>query len=640
MPIGCKTAYEESDYWWEFKTIIDDIVINVPYAVLSPDSTTLTFRYDNKSKEMAGTVYDIFNGKADPEWYGNRASFTKVVFDASFADARPTSTYMWFSGMVNLEEITGLQYLNTSEVQYMSYMFRNCHKLESLDLSHFDTHKVELMGFMFQACNNLKSIDLSSFNTSANTSFYNMFKDCTSLESLDISSYTFTENVESRYFFLNCTALKRLTIPVTMNNVNANALATVGTAESPCRIYAPANFDFGTDTSGESFQYKGGWFKLYPSCSLTASTGILRPGYTAKLVFDLINGEEKATALQCEIVLPDGLAIAKENNKFIYSLGDRCNEMQAQIVEKSKNHYSLILFSISTNTVIQGESGTVITLTLSADSNCEEGDYEGSLRNIVLTNLDYDVIPIAPTTFTITVSDIVPGDINHDGGVNVADVMMTVNYVLTGDVPNFHRENADVNGDGSIDISDVMGIVSIVLYAPSNAPTHQNHGINGIGSMTTIDTNNGYSLSLDNSEAYTALQMVVTLPSGSSLKDVLLNGNPSHKMSFQRLEGSNQYKVVVWSADGTALYNTDNFLQLQTSGRKGDITISDIQLTNEEFETIFLQDASSTTSIGDITTANTEDKGSYYTLSGQRINDAPTKPGIYIHGGKKVTIDH
>lgn len=41
-----------------------------------------------------------------------------------------------------------------------------------------------------------------------------------------------------------------------------------------------------------------------------------------------------------------------------------------------------------------------------------------------------------------------------------------------------------------------------------------------------------------------------------------------------------------------------------------------------------------------MTTAKTESKGSYNTLSGQRINGTPTKSGFYIHGGKKVTIGH
>ena len=236
----------------------------------------------------------------------------------------------------------------------------------------------------------------------------------------------------------------------------------------------------------------------------------------------------------------------------------------------------------------------------------------------------------------------IPGDVNEDGCVNVADAMVLIHYLLTGKACKINKENADMNGNGAMDISDVIAIISTILCSPANAPAFQNHEDSGIGSISSHPTDNGHAISLGTGELCTALQMVVTLPSGASLKDVSLNGNPTHQVKFQRIEGSNanQYKVVVWSSDGSSLTNSDNFLHLQTNGQKGGMTISDIQFTNHEYETIVLPDAGETTEISDVTTASTENKGSYYTLSGQRINGTPTNPGFYIHGGKKVTIGH
>ena len=236
----------------------------------------------------------------------------------------------------------------------------------------------------------------------------------------------------------------------------------------------------------------------------------------------------------------------------------------------------------------------------------------------------------------------IPGDVNDDGCVNVADAMIVVHYLLTGNACNINKENADMNGNGAIDISDVLSIICTILCSPANAPAFQNHEDSGIGSISSHPTDNGHAISLGTGELCTALQMVVTLPNGESLKDVSLNGNPTHQVKFQRIEGSNanQYRLVVWSSDGSSLTSSDNFLQLQTSGQKSGMTISDILFTNHEYETIVLPDAGETTDISDVTTANTVNKGSYYTLSGQRINGTPTKPGFYIHGGKKVTIGH
>ena len=55
------------------------------------------------------------------------------------------------------------------------------------------------------------------------------------------------------------------------------------------------------------------------------------------------------------------------------------------------------------------------------------------------------------------------GDANGDGQVTVTDVMLTVNYILTGNVDKFMFRNADVNMDNKISVADIMGIVNILL---------------------------------------------------------------------------------------------------------------------------------------------------------------------------------
>ena len=57
-----------------------------------------------------------------------------------------------------------------------------------------------------------------------------------------------------------------------------------------------------------------------------------------------------------------------------------------------------------------------------------------------------------------------PGDVNHDGKVDVADVSMTINRVLGKENTNaFYEAQGDINGDGKIDVSDVSNIINIVL---------------------------------------------------------------------------------------------------------------------------------------------------------------------------------
>ena len=178
------------------------------YACYTPSNTTLTFYYDGQRNERTETTYDLNASTASPGWL--KANVTRVVFHSSFAKARPTTTYNWFDHMTSLTEISGIVYLNTSEVTNMSNMFNFCSSLTSIDLSGFNTSKVTNMSAMFNNCQGLTSLNLSSFNTSNVTRMSNMFSYCTSLRNVDLSSFN-TAKVTSMFnMFGNCTGLQAL----------------------------------------------------------------------------------------------------------------------------------------------------------------------------------------------------------------------------------------------------------------------------------------------------------------------------------------------------------------------------------------------------------------------------------------------
>ena len=52
-----------------------------------------------------------------------------------------------------------------------------------------------------------------------------------------------------------------------------------------------------------------------------------------------------------------------------------------------------------------------------------------------------------------------PGDVNGDGEVNIADVNAVIDLILTsGFLPA-----ADVNGDGEVNIADVNSLIDLVI---------------------------------------------------------------------------------------------------------------------------------------------------------------------------------
>lgn len=67
-------------------------------------------------------------------------------------------------------------------------------------------------------------------------------------------------------------------------------------------------------------------------------------------------------------------------------------------------------------------------------------------------------------TCSITViRNVLSGDVNGNGKVNIADVTVLQNYILGKDPKNFVKEAADVNGNGKINIADVTSIIKMIL---------------------------------------------------------------------------------------------------------------------------------------------------------------------------------
>jgi len=64
---------------------------------------------------------------------------------------------------------------------------------------------------------------------------------------------------------------------------------------------------------------------------------------------------------------------------------------------------------------------------------------------------------------------IIPGDANGDGAVNVTDIVEMVNYILGKPSANFNKEAADVNSDGEVNVTDIVSVVNIILSNPVTA---------------------------------------------------------------------------------------------------------------------------------------------------------------------------
>ena len=176
------------------------------YAEFNNATGTLTFR---RGLSKPAGAYDLNMESNNPGWEAQKRNIKKVVFDASFANARPTSCCWWFGNCFDLTEIDGIENLNTQNVTDMRDMFVCCYALTSLDVSNFNTQNVEDMTDMFLGCEGLSLLDLSNFNTERVENMSSMFSGCSTLQTIFASDKFVTDQVfGGDDMFIDCENLK------------------------------------------------------------------------------------------------------------------------------------------------------------------------------------------------------------------------------------------------------------------------------------------------------------------------------------------------------------------------------------------------------------------------------------------------
>ena len=290
------------------------------YAEFDNVTETLTFRYKGVKPEGA---YGLNEGRNLPDWNNLGTNVKKVVFDASFASARPTNCYGWFKDFTNLTTIEGFEYLNTENVTNMTGVFNGCSALTSLDLTNFNTAKVTDMKLLFANCSALESLDLSMFNTENVTSMPSMFNGATNLKTLNVSNFN-TEKVNNMgHMFANCPNLTSLDL----SSFNTKGVEYVDNIFKNCSnlttIYASENFAFGSGLKNGADMFLGcdklkGFIEYNKNTDTDKNNSKFanyKTGYFTKLVGK--NGEENIGAVG-ETLTAESLALDDDKDFVAY----------------------------------------------------------------------------------------------------------------------------------------------------------------------------------------------------------------------------------------------------------------------------------------------------------------------------------
>ena len=301
---------------------------------------TLTFFLASK-KTLGENEYELNSGENWPKWFTYASKISKVVFEASFANARPTNCYAWFVNFKNLTQIEGIENLNTENVTSMRDMFNGCSSLISLDVTNFNTAKVTNMSNMFYNCSELISLNVTNFNTAKVTDMRNMFCGCSKLTSLDVTKFNTEKVTNMSYMFYNCKALTSLDVTnfnsenvtnmnwmfyncskltsLDVSNFNTKKVTNMGSMFSYCStlttIYVNDKFVIDKVTNGSYMFENCTNLKDYAPSKKDHNYANYKTGYFTKLVGK--NGDEKIGATG-ETLATDNLVLDDDKNFVAY----------------------------------------------------------------------------------------------------------------------------------------------------------------------------------------------------------------------------------------------------------------------------------------------------------------------------------
>ena len=163
-------------------------------------------------------------------WVGDQDQADQITSVVIAEEIKPKSAKKLFMNLKNVEDIIGLDKLNTCNVTTMSEMFRNCSSLKRVELSMFNTEKVTTMYGMFAKCSNLEKLDVNNFNTENVTNMNGMFANCSNLKELDVNNFNTQKVTNMDSMFYKCGSLKQLDV----NNFNTENVTTTKSMFANC----------------------------------------------------------------------------------------------------------------------------------------------------------------------------------------------------------------------------------------------------------------------------------------------------------------------------------------------------------------------------------------------------------------------
>ena len=330
---------------------------------------------------------------------------------SSFNTSHISNMETIFADCTSLNKIIFGNEWNTDNVTSMGMMFISCESLKALDLSRFNTEKVTNMFSMFASCYSLTSLDVSGFNTSNVTDMNRMFASCQSMENINFGTKWNTDKVTSMYqMFMDCQSLRTLDV----SKFNTSNVTDMNRFFAICRSLK--TIYFGDEFSTFNTENVTNMESMFWDCQSLTSLDIS--------IFNTSN-VNNMTSLFAECGSLESIIV-----------GDKWN---TENVDDGSDAF-LQCYKIV------GQKGTTYN---EEHIDMDYAHVDGGLDN--------------PGYLTLKVANILLGDVNGNGGIDIGDAVCIVNYLVDKENLTFIEEAADTNKNGKIDIGDAVTIVNYLV---------------------------------------------------------------------------------------------------------------------------------------------------------------------------------
>ncbi len=187
----------------------------------------------------------------------------------------------------------------------------------------------------------------------------------------------------------------------------------------------------------------------------------LEPGKTATLSILLENYSHEYYGFQAEVTLPEGLQVSKTaDGEADITLSDRAASGEYQVNSNVLADGTLIMGAFSANhRPFTGNDGVLVNLNVVVSDDFKGGSVEVS-KVMFIDSQDKDVEFDSTSASYGVAPAYAIGDVNGDGDVDIADVVVLVNHISGAGTTSFVEGASDINGDGDIDIADVVALVN------------------------------------------------------------------------------------------------------------------------------------------------------------------------------------